>query len=288
MKNMNSHNKYSGKDHTFAICAYESSPYIEECINSLLKQTVKSRIIICTSTPGDYLHGISEKYGLPLFVNKKHYDSPSIARDWNYALSCAKTELVTLAHQDDIYNRTFLEETLSEINKGKQTIISFTDYYEIHGSKILTSDNFINLKIKRMLLAPMSKPIIQRSVLYRRFILSLSDPICCPSVTFAKSRLTKYPFSTRFMVALDWHAWSILAKKHGRFAYIPKPLIGHRMYSESTTIKMISDHHSRSHEDYEILKEYWPAPIAGLLCRLYSSSQKTRLTEFKRDNNELR
>ena len=42
-------------DHTFAICAYKESPYLEECIKSLKNQTIKSNILIATSTPTDYI-----------------------------------------------------------------------------------------------------------------------------------------------------------------------------------------------------------------------------------------
>ena len=36
------------KNHTFAICAYKESQYLEECIKSLQNQTVKSNIIMAT------------------------------------------------------------------------------------------------------------------------------------------------------------------------------------------------------------------------------------------------
>ena len=36
--------------HTFAICAYGDSPYLTECLDSLLRQTVKSTILLATST----------------------------------------------------------------------------------------------------------------------------------------------------------------------------------------------------------------------------------------------
>ena len=42
-------------DHTFAICAYKESPYLEECIKSLKNQTIKSNILIATSTPKELL-----------------------------------------------------------------------------------------------------------------------------------------------------------------------------------------------------------------------------------------
>lgn len=43
------------KKHTFVICAYKESPYLEACIRSLKKQTVASAICLATSTPSDYL-----------------------------------------------------------------------------------------------------------------------------------------------------------------------------------------------------------------------------------------
>ena len=43
--------KTENKEHTFVVCAYGESPYLEKCIDSLEKQTVKSRILIATSTP---------------------------------------------------------------------------------------------------------------------------------------------------------------------------------------------------------------------------------------------
>ena len=49
-------------DHTFAICAYKESPYLEECILSLKNQTVKSNIIMATSTPNEWIQGLAEKY----------------------------------------------------------------------------------------------------------------------------------------------------------------------------------------------------------------------------------
>ena len=39
--------------HTFVICAYKESAYLEECILSLKQQTVKSNIIMITSTPNN-------------------------------------------------------------------------------------------------------------------------------------------------------------------------------------------------------------------------------------------
>ena len=34
------------KNHTFVICAYKESDYLEECIKSVINQSVKSNIVI--------------------------------------------------------------------------------------------------------------------------------------------------------------------------------------------------------------------------------------------------
>ena len=47
--------------HTFVVCAYKESPYLEECIKSLLAQTVRSEILITTSTPNEKIAAISAK-----------------------------------------------------------------------------------------------------------------------------------------------------------------------------------------------------------------------------------
>lgn len=41
---------FSPADHTFAVCAYRESPYLDECVESLLAQTVRTNVIVATST----------------------------------------------------------------------------------------------------------------------------------------------------------------------------------------------------------------------------------------------
>ena len=54
--------RFSAEDHTWLVCAYQSSSYLESCVQSLLNQTVKSRIQISTATPNDHIRQIADKY----------------------------------------------------------------------------------------------------------------------------------------------------------------------------------------------------------------------------------
>ena len=70
------------EDHTFVICAFKESPYLEECIKSLKEQTIQSKIVMITSTPNNFINGMAKRYNIPLLVNTA---SSGIAQDWNFA-----------------------------------------------------------------------------------------------------------------------------------------------------------------------------------------------------------
>ena len=58
------------KKHAFVVCAYRQSPFLRECLDSLMAQEgCESEILIATSTPSDWLSSVADDYGLPLYVN---------------------------------------------------------------------------------------------------------------------------------------------------------------------------------------------------------------------------
>ena len=80
-------------NHTFAICAYKESEYLEECIQSVQSQTIPTNVIMITSTPNAFLDTIAEKYNISLYINE---GEKGITQDWNFAYACADTEYVTI------------------------------------------------------------------------------------------------------------------------------------------------------------------------------------------------
>ena len=79
--------------HTYVICAYKESPFLEECIRSLKAQTVQSEIIMATSTPNDYIRSLADEYEIPLFVNS---GPGGITQDWNFGYAQTNTPYVTI------------------------------------------------------------------------------------------------------------------------------------------------------------------------------------------------
>lgn len=121
-------------NHTFVICAYKESPYLEECIKSIENQTIKSNILMITSTPNEHIKKLALKYGIELFINN---GESGIGPDWNFGVSCSKTDLVTIAHQDDIYNKNYLAEIIKGYEKDSNCSIIFGNYREIKNGEII-------------------------------------------------------------------------------------------------------------------------------------------------------
>ncbi len=254
--------------HTFVVLAYKESKYLEECIKSVLNQKYKSEVVIATSTPNKYIDKLAKKYKLDVIVNDDHRN---IGGDFDFAIKCGKTPLVTVAHQDDIYDYDYSYEMVEAYNKYKDALIIFPDYYEIkNDNKEYTNTN---LKIKKVLL----KPLINHDKAYKlnrkRRVLKYGDAIGCPSVTFNVSKI-EYPlFECDLKCNVDWQAWEKLSKKDGRFIYIPKYLMGHRISLETTTTEIINSGR-RTKEDYIMFKKFWPSFIAKILTRIYKKSEK--------------
>ena len=102
--------------HTFIILAYKESDDLEECIKSVLTQSVKSNVLITTSTPNDYIMDLASSYSLGVMVNDAKSNKGS---DYNFSLNTIDSELITIAHQDDLYNRNYTKEILKSYKENK-------------------------------------------------------------------------------------------------------------------------------------------------------------------------
>lgn len=260
---------YLDKDHTYVLCAYKESDFLEDCVQSLLAQTVKSNVLIATSTPNDHISAIAKKYDIPVYIND---GEKGIGGDWNFAYSMAQTQLITIAHQDDIYEPTYTEELLAFINKSKNPIIYFCGYAELRND-IKVYDN-TNLKIKKLLLSPLKIRAFWKSKFIRRRVLSLGNSICCPAVTYVADAVGERPFTNDYLSNIDWQQWEMLSKKEGSFVYNKQPLMCHRIHEESTTTEIIGDS-KRTLEDYDMFCKFWPKPIAKFIAKIYSKSEKS-------------
>lgn len=248
--------------HTFVVCAYKESAFLEECVRSLTEQTVKTNIIIATSTPNATINAVAEKYGLEVKVNT---GEAGITGDWNFGLSLADTPLVTIAHQDDVYEPDFAKKVIEKAQKRKKPLLIFTDYYEIKNGKRISDSKVI--KIKRLMNTPIR--MFPSWKFARRLVLAFGNSICCPAVTYSKEAVRDFKFDPSFRFACDWDAWERIGRSKGSFVCISAPLMGHRIHEESETSKIMADG-LRKKEEYTMFRRFWPKAIAKKITNTYA------------------
>lgn len=256
------------KYHTFAICAYGESPFLEECILSLLAQSVKSDIIMCAPESTPFLTRISEKYKIPLYIR---YSTADIRDDWNFAYDNSKTKYVTLAHQDDLYHAKFTEETLKTMLKYKKPLFCVTDYLPIKLVALPQRD--INCRIRHFLRSPLKIKFLSDKPLIKRAILAFGNSLCCPTVTYNKALLGDTIFKSQLHYDIDWDTFYLLGQRDGSIAYVDKTLAYYRIHNGATSKEFITNH-KRMRDDEIMFSKFWPKPIVDFLMRMYKEAYK--------------
>ena len=256
-------------NHTFAVCAYKESEHLETCIKSLVNQTSKSKIIISTSTPNDYIYNIAKKYDIPVYNTNSKSD---IQDDWNFAYNKADTDYVTVAHQDDIYRKEYLECVMEACNNYDDVSIAFTDYLPIKGDKVNGRDK--NSKFRRLLRLPLKISPLANKRFVKRGCLAFGNSICCPSVTYHKKMLGDTIFTSELRFGLDWDTFEKIASMKGRFVYVDKPVMCYRVYEGATTNEFIVNH-KREKEDIYMFNKFWPEFITKFIMKFYVKAYDT-------------
>ncbi len=254
---------------TFSVCAYGESPFLRDCVESVLAQEADAKVIICTSTPNSLIQSVADEFQLPVFVNPKQ---EGIASDWNFAIRCATTPYVTIAHQDDVYEPGYGQAALDAFASVRNPIIFFSDYGELRDGQWIQSNRLLD--VKRMMLKPLLPKRRWGSVFWRRSILRFGSPISCPAVTYCKENNPAPLFQTGMKGGLDWDAWERLSRVPGEFCYDPQVLMYHRIHADSETSRIIADS-TRKSEDLAMLERFWPRPIACFINHFYSESLKS-------------
>ena len=252
--------------HTFAICAYQDSPYLEACIQSLRRQSAASRIILCTSTPSSYIQALAAIYDIPVYVREGKSD---IQEDWNFAYHMAASRLVTIAHQDDCYHKDYVRSLQAAWAKYPDTTVFMTDCGIMKEEQIQRRG--MMLFIKHLLRLPLQLTFWANREGLKKLILRLGNPVICPSCTYDKEALGEPLFDSPFKFALDWDTMWKLAGRPGRFVCVEKPLLYYRIHEGATT-KACIQNHQRSREEAAMYEKMWPKPIVKILMFFYQKA----------------
>ncbi len=258
-----------GTNHTFAVCAYKESPYLEACVRSLIRQSVRTNIIMTTSTPCGHIQRIADIYRIPLYIRDGISD---IRDDWNFAYDQAETDWVTIAHQDDMYDRNYVKEFLNTISGYDQAAAFLSDYMPVRNGRIGPRD--INSKIRRFLRKPLKYKVLAKRRFFKKAVLALGNSICAPAVTYHKSLLGPSYFTSQLKFNIDWDTFLKLAQEKWPLAYAEKPLTFYRIHGKATSMEFI-ENHGRESEDAKMFQKFWPGWVADIIMHFYIKAYDT-------------
>ncbi len=254
--------------HAFVIPAFGKSAHLPACIRSIAQQSVRvSQVVLTTSTPSEYLFDIASQNNIQLMVNPVR---AGIASDWNFALTATSADLLTIAHQDDTYAIDYAEKMIKAFHRHQDAVMAFSNSVEHTPSGLRLPS--LNLKIKRLLCYRafgMREAIKEPS--RKRRLLTLGNPVCCPSVVFNRTLIPDFRFFDGLKSNLDWEAWANLADGAGKFVYLRTPLVSKQVHADSETSALIANK-QRILEDRQMFNRFWPKPVAVLIARIYKLS----------------
>lgn len=251
--------------HTFAICAYGDSPYLEACIRSVTGQSRPTKVILCTSTPSGQIEGLASKYRLPLFVRE---GKSGIGADWNFAYEKADSRYVTIAHQDDLYGRDYVKELEKAVSHYPDIQLFTTDYVTVKGRRLARGERME--LVKKLLRLPLRFPRLNHIPAVKKAALCFGNPICCPACTYRKDPSDKETpfFDPSLQFALDWDKLITLAEGDGRFICVERPLVFHRLHPDAATNTCMKQA-LRYEEEVKMFGRIWPEPVVRLLMNYY-------------------
>lgn len=255
--------------HSFVVPAYGESPHLEACLRSLARQERPTPFLVATSTPNAHIETLAARYQAPLHVNPR---GGGIGIDWNFALSCARSRWVTIAHQDDLYLPGFASATMDAVQRNPDATLVFTRYAERVGEALRTRTQLLRIKHALLELGFLGGERAG-SRFFKTNVLRFGCAIPCPAVTLDTTG-RDFRFREDLKLNLDWAAWLALARRPGAFAYVRQVLMEHRVHADSETTAGIAGG-QRAAEDRTLLRMLWPRPIADAIAATYGIAYRS-------------
>ncbi len=242
---------------TICIPTYNASETIGETLESLVNQTYKNiKVKVFDNQSTDQTIEIVRSFkhrfkDFELNVNEKNLGGEG---NFTRCLLAAEGEFSGVFHSDDIYEPNMIEEQVKCFLSNKEVVAVSTHASEINEIGVKTGERFLPDEIESEITLFDYKGLLKLSFKY-------GNVITCPSV-LAKSEIWKERIKCwngkEFNTSADLDVW-LRISKHGKFAFIKKPLINYRVSQASYSFR-IAKKRITSHDLFLVLNSYCSDP----------------------------
>lgn len=214
-----------------ALCTYNGEKFLQEQLNSILKQTVNvNEIIVCDDLSTDKTKEVLDSYAkyypnlFKIYHNEKNLRSN---KNFEKAIKSTSGDYIFLSDQDDIWKENKVEETLMIFKKNKNALGVFSNADLIDDNSKIISNKVSLWDSVHFFEKETPKPIDLNKILILRGNFLTGATLCIKK----EVKEFCFPFQTTEKNFLhdEWFAY-ILSKKKALF-YTTKKLISYRLHS---------------------------------------------------------
>jgi glycosyltransferase involved in cell wall biosynthesis/Flp pilus assembly protein TadD len=204
------------------IPTYNRAEFLEEALESALKQTYKNiEIIVVDDGSTDNTPEILEKYKDKVKIVRQ--ENWGVSRALNYGILASTGEYISWLSSDDVYTPEKIEKTIEELHKDPKLGMVYSDYYYI-------DDN--SKMVQRANIQPPDSDKLEE-VLFQR------NPINGNSVLFRREVLKKTGYFDEGLGGRSGHTadgamWHKIAHFY-KVKFIPEPLVYYRVHSTNVS-----------------------------------------------------
>jgi GT2 family glycosyltransferase len=190
---------------TLIIPNYNGGRYLAQTIESLLGQTFADfRLILLDDQSTDDSIAVAETFADPRFTIVRSTERVSMAGNWTRAANLAETPYFVLAHNDDVYEREYLEVMLGLIEGHPSAFMAHC--------KVRTTDEenrlvYVPGQEYKDALWPEEDPYertIEDDIVWTR----KGNIVIAPTVIYRTEAFRRIgPFDERFGFVTDWQYW---------------------------------------------------------------------------------
>lgn len=205
---------------TFSItlCTFNSIEYIQECIESLLHQTLSDfELIVVDDGSSDgtvkYLQSLSDPRIKLLVLDKNH----GLIYARKQAFAAARGQYIALMDSDDVAHPERLAQQLRILER---------DDVDICATRYQTLETATQKLRKR-------KSYLHSADL--RALLTIYCPICNPTASFKRTLLDLANYEEVYRHAEDYAFWAALSAANCSFAIAPEHLLTYRIHPQQVS-----------------------------------------------------
>lgn len=218
---------------TIAIPTFNGAQFIAEAVRSVLAQTDDDfELIVCDDgSKDDTLAIVQETCGDRARVVGNSTGQPlGLAGNWNRCVAEASGDWVTILHQDDLLEPTFLarHRAIVSLHQDVGLILGPVTMIDPTGQPIDSDDVDFTWPDRFVVWPPQA---LSR-------VLVTGNPIRCPGVSFRRDLHERIGgFDSRWKYLLDWDFW-YRAGQVSAVAFVEIPLARQRWHQASETHKL--------------------------------------------------